>query len=158
MKCDLFPLNNKSPLILVMLKVLCRNTSNDMLRVATKTWKPSITNWPVVREPTGDRRILLTKGKVRRKAFPCHDILMICFHGPLARYIKLWVAYAPGMPGTFFSPPRVRDPDMHHGTCVTKGPWCMPGSLTSGFLWSRWCRKTFLAFPAHAQPAILLIW
>ena len=27
---------------------------------------------------------------------------------------------------------------MHHGTCVTHVPWCMPGSLTSGFLWSRW--------------------
>ena len=26
---------------------------------------------------------------------------------------------------------------MHHGTCVTHVPWCMPGSLTSGFLWKR---------------------
>ena len=24
---------------------------------------------------------------------------------------------------------------MHHGTCVTHVPWCMPGLLTSGFLW-----------------------
>ena len=32
--------------------------------------------------------------------------------------------------------PRVSDPDMHHGTCVTHLPWCMPGSLTIGFLWS----------------------
>ena len=30
------------------------------------------------------------------------------------------------------------DPDMHHGTCVTHAPWCMPGSLTIGFLWRRW--------------------
>ena len=30
------------------------------------------------------------------------------------------------------------DPDMHLGTCVTHVPWCMPGSLNSGFLWSRW--------------------
>ena len=45
------------------------------------------------------------------------------------------------MPGTF-SPPRLKsDPDMHHGTCVTHVPWCMPGSLPSGFLWSRWRRK-----------------
>ena len=42
------------------------------------------------------------------------------------------------MPGTFFPPPRVSDPDMHHGTCMTHVPYCMPGSLTSGFLWSRW--------------------
>ena len=37
--------------------------------------------------------------------------------------------------------PRVSSPDMHHGTCVTHVPWCMPGSLTSGFLWSRWRGK-----------------
>ena len=42
------------------------------------------------------------------------------------------------MPGTFSPPPRVSDCDMHHGTCVTHVPWCMLGSLTSGFLWSRW--------------------
>ena len=28
------------------------------------------------------------------------------------------------------------DPVMHHGTCVTHVPWCMPRSLASGFLWS----------------------
>ena len=33
------------------------------------------------------------------------------------------------------------DPDMHHGTCVTHVPWWMTGSLTSGFLWSRWRGK-----------------
>ena len=63
------------------------------------------------------------------------------FHGPLARYVKLRVAHAPGMPGTFFPPPRVSDPDMHHGTCVTHVPGCMPGSLSSGFLWTRWRGK-----------------
>ena len=41
-----------------------------------------------------------------------------------------------------FSPPlRVSDPDMHHGSCVTHVSWCMPGSLTTGFLWSRWRGK-----------------
>ena len=59
-------------------------------------------------------------------------------HGPLARYVKLRVTHAPGMPGTFSPPLRVSDPDMHHGTCVTHVPWYMPGSLTNGFLWSRW--------------------
>ena len=33
------------------------------------------------------------------------------------------------------------DPDMHHSTCLTHVPWCMPGSLTSGFLCSRWRGK-----------------
>ena len=59
-------------------------------------------------------------------------------HGPLARFVKLRVAHVPGMPGTFFPLPRVSDPDMHQGTCVTYVPWCMPGSLTSGFIWNRW--------------------
>ena len=60
-------------------------------------------------------------------------------HGPLARYTKLRVAHAMGMPGTFSPRPRVWDPYMHHGTCVTHVPWCMSGSLTSGFFWSQ-CR------------------
>ena len=32
-----------------------------------------------------------------------------------------------GMPGTFSLPPRVSDPDTHHGTCVTHALCCMPG-------------------------------
>ena len=71
---------------------------------------------------------------------------------------KIAGAHAPGMPGTFSPSPQVSDPDMHHGTCVTHVPWCMPGSLTSGFLWNRRRGKMFPAFPAHAQPAILRIW
>ena len=62
-------------------------------------------------------------------------------NGPIARYVKLRVAHAPGILGTFFPPPRVCNPDMHHGTCVTHVPWCMPGSLTSSCLWSRWRGK-----------------
>ena len=69
--------------------------------------------------------------------------LLICFitHGPLAKYVQLQVSHAPGMPGTFSPPPRVSDPDMHHGTCVAHVPWCMPGSLTSGLHRSRWRGK-----------------
>ena len=66
----------------------------------------------------------------------------------LVRYLKLKVAHAPGMPRTFSQPKRVSDPDMHHGTCVTDLPWCMPGSLNSGFLWSRWRGKRF----RHSRP------
>ena len=62
-------------------------------------------------------------------------------HGPLARYVKFRVAHAPRMPGTFSPPPRVSDPDIHHDTCGTHVPWCMPGSLTGGFHWSRWWGK-----------------
>ena len=68
-------------------------------------------------------------------------LLPLVWHGPLAGYVKLRVTHAPGMPGTFSPPLRVSDPGMHHDTCVTHVPWCMPGLLTSGFLWSRWRRK-----------------
>ena len=53
----------------------------------------------------------------------------------------MWVVPAPGMSGTDFLPPWVSDPDLHHGMCVTHVPWCMPGSLTNVFLWSRWQGK-----------------
>ena len=47
--------------------------------------------------------------------------------------------------GSISPPPPVSDRDMHHGTGVTHVLWCMPGSLTSVFLWSRWwwkrCRR-----------------
>ena len=35
---------------------------------------------------------------------------------------KIAGAHAPGIPGAFSPPPRVSDPDMHHGTCVTHVP------------------------------------
>ena len=44
---------------------------------------------------------------------------------------KIAGAHALGMPGTFSPTPEASDPDMHHGTCVTHVPWCMPGSLTN---------------------------
>ena len=37
-------------------------------------------------------------------------------HGPLARYVNLRVAHAPGMPGMFSPPPRVSVPDMRHAS------------------------------------------
>ena len=47
-----------------------------------------------------------------------------------------------GNPGNIFPAAAcISDPDMHHGTCVTHVPWCMLGSLTSGFLWSGWRGK-----------------
>ena len=63
------------------------------------------------------------------------------FHGPLIICVKLWVVHAPAMSGTFSSSPRVSDPDMHHGMCVTHMPWCMLGSLTSNFFWVHWLGK-----------------
>ena len=70
---------------------------------------------------------------------PCHVCMKAwasCQYN--ARYVKFGVAHAPGMSSP---PPRVSDPDMHHGTCVTHVQWCMPGLLTSGFRWSQWLGK-----------------
>ena len=53
---------------------------------------------------------------------------------PMARCDKLRVVHTPGIPGMFSPPPRVSDPDMHHGMCVMHVPWCMPGSLTIGYV------------------------
>ena len=67
--------------------------------------------------------------------------------GPLARHVKLRVIHAPGMLGTFSPPQRVSDPDMHYASCMMQVPWCMPGSLPSSFLWSRWRGKR----PRHSH-------
>ena len=64
-------------------------------------------------------------------------------NGFLSRYVELRVAHAQGMPGTFPPSHRVSDPDMHHDTCETHVPWCMPGSLASSFLCRRWREKRF---------------
>ena len=71
-------------------------------------------------------------------------------NGPLITYVKLQVSHVPGMPGNFS--PRDSDPDMHHDMCVAHVPWCMPGSLTSGFLWSRWRRKRSRHSPPMHNP------
>ena len=62
------------------------------------------------------------------------DDAAVCRYGLLTRFAKLPVRYAPGMPGTFSPPPRFSDP-------VSHVPRCMPGSLTSDFLWCRWLWK-----------------
>ena len=70
----------------------------------------------------------------------CHAVRqdLTVYYGPVARYVKLRIAHAPGMSGTFSPPPRGSVPDMHHGTCATHVPWCMPWSQTGGFLWNKW--------------------
>ena len=67
----------------------------------------------------------------------CKETMKESSNGPVTRYVKLWVAHAPGMPGTFprhliQRKPLVSDPGMYHATCVTHMSWCMPGSLIRG--------------------------
>ena len=87
-----------------------------------------------------ENNVLVEKHQYHLRIKQLYLFAKVC-HGPLTSYAKLRVAHAPGMPGKFSSPPRVSNPVMHHGTCVSHVPWCMPGSLTSGFLWSRWRGK-----------------
>ena len=54
---------------------------------------------------------------------------------------RIAVCACAGNDGNVSPPPQVNDPDKHHGTCVTHVPWCMQGSLTSGFLCSLWWGK-----------------
>ena len=68
-------------------------------------------------------------------------------HGPLIRYVKLWVAHAPGMPGTFSLPPTSKETASlrsRHARAV----------MHVGIANPRCAGKTF---PAHAQPTILHI-
>ena len=46
----------------------------------------------------------------------------------------------------------VSDPSMHHGTCVTHVPWCMPGLPTCGD------GENVPGIPGACAPAILRIW
>ena len=73
-------------------------------------------------------------------------------HEPLAGCVKLRVAHAPGMPGTFFPPPWVFDPSIHHVL------WCMSGTLTSSFVWSRWRGKRSWHSRSMRHPHFLRIW
>ena len=59
----------------------------------------------------------------------------------LQRFDRIVGCACAGNAGIVFPPPRVSDPEMHHGTYVTHVPWCISGLLTSGFLWSRWRGK-----------------
>ena len=78
-------------------------------------------------DPQGCFALILTKWSLGEKYLSSVTIDTIrattpADHGPLARYVNMRVLHAPGMLGTFSPPPRVSDPDMHHGTCVTHVP------------------------------------
>ena len=83
------------------------------------------------------------------------------WHGPLTRYVKLWIMHTQGMPGTFSPPPTLKkktlvsDPGMHHGTCLARGPFLpqdMPNVMYS-FVWRDNCftmkfYENWLYFPS----------
>ena len=108
-----------------------------------------ITRWPAYAYLTHSMLLLLIAW--RRK-----DQMWICslLYGPLTRYVKLQVAHAPGMPGTFSPAADFKGNRwLAIPACITARAW-------------RTCRdacrdrfpavtgKTFPAFPAHAHPQI----
>ena len=106
---------------------------NDLFLVSNKAWFEWWVNWAASHTYFGHVIKHLVAAFENqpgyRPAMEMHESL------------KMWVAHAPGMLGTFSLPRRVTNPDTHHGMCVTHVPWCMPGSLTSSFLWSWWRGK-----------------
>ena len=75
----------------------------------------------------------------------CSGLSMFA-HGPLTKYLKLQVAHAPGMPGTFSPPHASRH--VRHARDV----------MHVGIDNSRWRGKCYTGIPGHAQPAILRFW
>ena len=71
-----------------------------------------------------------------------HVLIIWCCIWPMS---KLYGANGRNtIPLHSYKSPQVSNPDMHHGTCIMHMQWCMPGSLTSGFLWSRcWGKRSW---------------
>ena len=79
-------------------------------------------------------------------------------HGPLTKYVKLRVAHAPRMPGTFSPPPTSKEiaswQSRHASRHVRHARAVMHVWIANPWV----AGKTFPAFPVHAQPSILCIW
>ena len=74
-----------------------------------------------INPPIPDKRLvsdMSQKVKVVTKVNIYGYLLDFRHNGPLARYVTLQVAHAPGMPGTFSLPPRVSDPVIWLSVCV----------------------------------------
>ena len=81
---------------------------------------------------------------------PSSFMHFLCITSRVTKSRNRWASYqirkiagcaCAGNAGNVFPPLQVRYPDMHHGTCVTHVPWCMPGLLTWVFIWSCWRGK-----------------
>ena len=86
------------------------------------------------------------------------DLFWLLLHGPLTRYVKLRVAHAPGMPGTFSPPPISKETAIKRSRHASRHVRDARTVMHAGIGSPRWRGKTFSAFLAHAQHAILRIW
>ena len=104
--------------------------------VFVKFWKSILPDWWLA---TIYNHVVMALGVVLGPLLPTESDVTIGFETWSSYQIRKFAGCAcAGNIGNVFP---FRDPDMHGGTCVTHVPWCMPGSLTSVFLWSRWGRK-----------------
>ena len=76
----------------------------------------------------------------------------ICWPWASCQIRKITGCACTGNAGNVSPATAVSDPDMHRATCATPVPWCMPGSLTSVFLWSRWRGKRSRHSPHMRNP------
>ena len=64
-----------------------------------------------------------------------------CEYGPLTRYVKLRVAHAPGMPGTFSAPPTSKDTAMYRSRHASRHVRDARALMHVGIANPRWCGK-----------------
>ena len=80
-----------------------------------------------------------------------------CFHGLLTRYVKLRVAHAPGMPGTFSPPPTSKKTAIWRFGHASRHVRQARAVMHVGIANPRW-RGKLSWYSRHAQPVILRIW
>ena len=102
--------------------------------------------------PQQTRTVYPSRWKEFHSVLLCH---YSSWHGPLTRYGKLRVAHAPGM---FSPPPTSKETASKRSRHPSRHMRLARAVMHVGVTNPRWRGKTFPAFPALAQPAILRIW
>ena len=110
--------------------VECHLTANHQIcnrNISVLACLPVIPTIPVTKETIRCNNHLVVmqshESHVRIIAYVCGEsFASLGGNGLSCQIRKIGVARALGMPGTFSPLPRVSDPDMHHGTCVTHVP------------------------------------
>ena len=99
--------------------ILLRQRLHSEAEISTMEFPFLVREHPHVEKGPSIQWVLKNHSMTMTDTLHCIKRGSIMWHGPLTRFVKLRVAHAPGMLGTFSLPPQVIDPDMHHGICVT---------------------------------------
>ena len=124
------PVSTLSRKVMSVLSIIIFSYKSSYLWIGHGIVSKLLKTWTIYGTRTSETIIMMSVGRSILGLPQRHN-------GPLTRFAKLRVAHAPGMPRMFSPPPRVSNSNMHHGTCVTHVPRCIPGSLTSVSLWRR---------------------